>query len=244
MLVRPSTFATRPPDHRIDRLGPGGQQGAVALGRLRWRRRQAGRRTRPGDTLGGNTSLTVMTVGPYSEWAASDTMGRWGPYALIRQALKLRPLTTPQPIGRRHAAPASAIVTVLRRASRRSLRGLVREVPDRRAPGPCLMPIAMLEFTRAARPANHARWGPGKTIGWEPQAGDWRRRYDGPSDDPGWVGQLGRRWRSRELARRSALSRVLSDPPRHRGGLRPQGGATAKGTGRPQPSAHEGGDAR
>ena len=69
------------------------------------------------------------------------------------------PLTTPQPIGKRHAASARGMRTVLRRASSRSIRGLVREVPDRRAPGPCLMPMAMLEFTRAGQSANYRRWG-------------------------------------------------------------------------------------
>jgi hypothetical protein len=68
--------------------------------------------------------------------------------------------------------------------------------------------------------------GGGTTVGWEPQVWDWRRRDDAPSNDPGWVGQLGRRRRSRERARR----RVLSDLPRHRGGLRPQGDSASKGT--------------
>jgi hypothetical protein len=75
--------------------------------------------------------------------------------------------------------------------------------------------------------------GGGRTVGWEPQVWDRRRRDDAPSDDPRWVGQLGRRRRSRERARRRALSRILSDLPRHRGGLRPQGGSAAKGTGGP-----------
>jgi hypothetical protein len=80
-------------------------------------------------------------------------------------------VTTPQPISRGHTGSARAVRTALRQASRSSLRGLEREIPDRRAPGPCLIAMAMLEFTRAGRTANHGRWGRGK-----PSAGN--RKYE------------------------------------------------------------------
>ena len=97
-------------------------------------------------------------------------MGRRGLFLQSARLPSSDPLTTPQPIGRRHAASARRMRTVLGRAWSRSLRGLVRKVPDRRVPGPCLIAMAMLEFTRAGQCANHGRRGEG-----EPLAGN--RRY-------------------------------------------------------------------
>ena len=42
-----------------------------------------------------------------------------------------------------------------------------RARPLRWPPGPCLIPMAMLEFTRAGQSAKHGLWGAGRKVGWE-----------------------------------------------------------------------------
>ena len=152
-------------------LGPRGRQGWLTRGRLRWPPGQAGDYTRPGDAPGGNTSLTVMTAGPHSEHTAPDAMGRRGPSARIRRAPKLTPPDHPsadrqEPYGVRAGRAHSPAAGIEEVASRLGAGG-----PRPEAPGPCLIPMALLECTRAGHSANHGRWGRG-----EPSAGN--RKYE------------------------------------------------------------------